>query len=168
MSFSSYVIIGAVCCAFAALVIFLLLKGTNHKHRAEGCADECAGTCADGVPDEGMSEDDHIFNGFITQHEKRILAYLIEEAAKRCALDRDAIIALRGRYGTELTRPAYDAQDQVGRCGIGPMAVTRLQKGWIERNGGNPAAHPSSREVERILIERNKNKADSICRGSCV
>ena len=83
-----------------------------------------------------------------------------------CANNHSAIRRVeRNKYGTELVRPAYDAQDQLGKCGINPMVVTRLQKEWIKRNGGNPNAVPSLREVERILIERNKDKASAICAG---
>ena len=113
-----------------------------------------------------LSEDDHIFNGFIKQHEKRVLAFLVEEEARRRSLDRDDVIALRARFGTELVRPEYDAQDQLGKCGIGPSAVTRLQRSWIVRNGGDPNAHPATREVERIIFGRNKDKAVSICGGA--
>lgn len=166
MSAEFVIIVCAACCLIAAITFFLLRKnasGGDCDKRNSGVRDVRQ---ADGVAGvEMLTENDHVFNGFIRQHEKRILAYLIEVEAGRLSLGRDAILALRSKYGTELVRPAYDAQDQLGKCGINPMAVTRLQKEWIKRNRGNPNAHPSMREVERILIERNKAIAVSVCQN---
>ena len=156
MSSGGIVVACIVCCGVAAVVFLLLKRNRKNDLRLGRSADKSA----DG---EVLTENDHIFNGFIKQHEKRILAFLIEEEAGRLSLERDAILALRSKYGTELVRPAYDSQDQLGKCGINSMMATRLQKEWIKRNGGNPNAHPASREVERILIERNKGNAASIC-----
>jgi len=169
MSLGGVIVACAACCAVAAVVFLVLKRRGSVEGCIEGKNDVRLWRSTDRLAvGETLTENDHVFCGFIKQHEKRILAFLIEEEAGRLSLERDAILVLRSKYGTELVRPAYDAQEQLGKCGINPMVVTRLQKAWIERNGGNPAAHPSSREVERILIERNKNKADSICRGSCV
>ena len=166
MSAEYIILICAACCGVAAISFFLLKK----KADEEAC-DDRATEVRDGRSEgrsaggDALTENDHVFCGFIKQHEKRILAFLIEEEARHLSLERDAILALRNKYGTELVRPAYDAQDQLGKCGINPMVVTRLQKEWIKRNGGNPNAVPSLREVERILIERNKHKASAICAG---
>ena len=166
MSAEYIILICAACCGVAAISFFLLKK----KVGEEAC-DDRATEVRDGrsegrsVGSDALTENDYVFCSFIKQHEKRILAFLIEEEARHLSLERDAILALRNKYGTELVRPAYDAQDQLGKCGINPMVVTRLQKEWIKRNGGNPNAVPSLREVERILIERNKDKASAICAG---
>lgn len=140
------IVVCVVCCGGVAVTIVRRIRSIGGR-----------------VDSEVLTENDHIFGGFIRQHENRILAFLVEEEARRNSLERETILALRSRYGKELVRPAYDALDQLGKCGINPMDVTRLQKSWIRRNGGNPNAHPSSREVERILIERNRDKAVSIC-----
>lgn len=165
MSAEYIILICAACCGVAAISFFLL------KKKGEGACDDRATEVRDersegrSAGGDALTENDHVFSGFIKQHEKRILAFLIEEEARHLSLERDAILALRNKYGTELVRPAYDAQDQLGKCGINPMVVTRLQKEWIKRNGGNPNAVPSLREVERILIERNKDKASAVCAG---
>lgn len=164
---AEYIIIICVACCVVATVAFLFLKKKgSDEGRCERKKETGKVRSSDRSANiESLTENDHIFSGFIKQHEKRILAFLIEEEAGRLSLERDAILALRGKYGKEFIMPAYDAQDQLGKCGINAMAVTRLQKEWIKRNGGNPNAHPSSREVERILIERNKDKASAVCAG---
>lgn len=165
MSAEYIILICAACCGVAAISFFLLKKkeeGDSDDRATEVRDERSEGRSAGG---DALTENDHVFSGFIKQHEKRILAFLIEEEARHLSLERDAILALRNKYGTELVRPAYDAQDQLGKCGINPMVVTRLQKEWIKRNGGNPNAVPSLREVERILIERNKDKASAVCAG---
>lgn len=167
MSSSGIIVACVVCCGVAAAAFLLLKRRGGGGGRVECKNDLRLGRATDKTAgDEVLTENDHIFSGFIEQHEKRILAFLIEEEAGRLSLERDVILDLRSKYGTELVRPAYDAQDQLGKCGINPMVVTRLQKEWIRRNGGNPNVHPSSREVERILIERNKERAVSICSGA--
>ena len=153
-SMSSTVLI-AIAFAFCILVIL----GIFVLHRRNVC---CNGK-KENKEQSRLSENDLVFNGFIKQYEKRVLAFLIEDEADRRSLDREKVLALRDEYGTELVRPAYDAQEQLGKCGINPVEVTRLQKAWIIRNGGNPNAHPTTREVERILIERNKEKAVATC-----
>jgi len=164
MSAGCIVVACVVCCGVAAVAIFLLKRRGDDKGRSVCNADAKLGLLLDSQSGGGvLSENAHVFSGFIKQHEKRILAFLIEKEAERRSLERDVILSLRGKYGTELVRPAYDAQDQLGKYGINPMDVTRLQKEWIKQNGGNPNAHPPSREVERILIERNKGNAASIC-----
>lgn len=164
MSSGCIVVACILCCGIVAAAFLLLTRRMGGEDRAEGINDLRLGRATDKpASGEVLNENDHIFSGFIKQHEKRILAFLIEEEAGRLSLERDAILALRSKYGTELVRPAYDSQDQLGKCGINPMMVTRLQKKWIKRNGGNPNAHPASREVERILIARNKDNAVSIC-----
>jgi len=158
---SSEIIITSVsCCALAVVAIILL-----HKRRSHGCGngEEKKGAFPKA---ETLSEDERMFSSFIERHENRVLAFLIEEEARRHSLDRTAVMALRRKFGMELVRPAYDIQDQMGRCGIGPSDVTRLQKAWIIRNGGDPNSHPATREVERIIFSRNQDKAVSICRGS--
>lgn len=166
MSSDSIIVACAACCAVAAVAFLVLKRKGGVQGRIESKNDVRLGRSTDRpAGGDTLTENDHVFSGFIKQHEKRILAFLIEEEAGRLSLERDAILALRSKYGTELVRPAYDAQEQLGKCGINPMAVTRLQKEWIKRNGGNPNAHPSSREVERILIERNKDKASAVCAG---
>lgn len=166
MSSECVIIACASCCVIAVITFLLLKKKVGDEGRGE-CKNEAQhGRSVDSPADtEAVAENDYAFSGFVKRHEKRMLAYLIEEEAGRRSLERDTILALRSKYGTELVRPAYDAQDRLGKCGINPMVVTRLQKEWIKRNGGDPNAHPSSREVERILIERNKTIAISICSG---
>lgn len=167
MSSGGIIVACAACCAVAAVAFLVLKRKGDVRGRIESDNDARLGRPTDRPADgDTLTENDHVFSGFIKQYEKRILAFLIEDEAGRLSLERDAILALRSKYGTELVRPAYDAQDQLAKCGINPMAVTRLQKEWIKRNGGNPNAHPSSREVERILIERNKSIAVSICAGA--
>lgn len=153
-SMSSTVLIAIAFCALAVLGSLVLYRRKVPWHSLKD--DEGQARC-------WLSESDLIFNGFIKQHEKRILAFLIAEEAARQSLDREKILALRETYGTELARPAYDAQEQLGKCGINLMEVMRLQKAWIIRNGGKPNAHPTTREVERILIERNKERAVATC-----
>lgn len=164
MSSSGIIVSCVVCCGIAAFAIFFLKRRGAGKGRSDCNADARLGRLSDSQVDgEVLSENAHVFSGFIKHHEKRILAFLIEKEAERRSLGRERILSLRGKYGTELVRPAYDAQDQLGKCGINPMEVTRLQKAWIIRNGGNANAHPTTREVERILIERNREKAVAIC-----
>ena len=155
---SELIVTAASCCALAAIAIILLYKSRcRESGQGEPTKNE--------PPKHERPDDERIFYDFLERHEKRILAFLIEEEARRCSLDRDAVMALRRQFGTELVRPAYDIQDQLGRRGIGPLEVTRLQKEWIIRNGGDPNRHPATREVEKILFSRNQEKAVSICRG---
>ena len=154
MSYNYIIVYGLVFCVIAVFGLFVMGR---KKAQANGKK------CPKDLDCSLLSENDLVFNGFIKQYEKRVLAFLIEEEAVRQSLDREKVLALRVSYGTELVRPAYDAQEQLGKCGINPVEVTRLQKAWINRNGGNPNFHPTTREVERIIIVRNKDKAISIC-----
>jgi len=144
MSYNPAIVSSLIFCAIAVLATFAIWR-----RKSLGCG--------------RLSENDLVFNGFIKQYEKRVLAFLIEKEAARQSFDREKVLALREEYGTELVMPAYDAHEQLGKCGINPVEVTRLQKAWIIRNGGKPNAHHSTCEVERILTERNKGKAVSLC-----
>ena len=103
---------------------------------------------------------------YIDMYEKRVLAYLIEEEAKRLGFDYSKREYLRAEYGKELSFPPYGAQEWLSDRGVPIMDVTRMQREWIIQNGGNPDFRPTSREVVRILNMRNIAKAENVCRNS--
>ncbi len=144
----------------AAIAVIALVACTLIKRTRRG---SCVGSSVE-TPVEKPTVDCARFLEYIDIYEKRILAYLIEEEAKRLRVDYQQRDRLRAEYGKELSFPPYGAQDWLSDRGIPIMDVTRMQREWIIQNGGNPDSRPTSREVVRILKERNIAKAQAACR----
>lgn len=154
-----------VCCyvgvavAATAVIAFVALAVIRKRRRGASCS-----------PTIGMSGGrPHVdytrIQEYIDIYEKRVLAYLIEEEAKSLGFDYQQRDRLRAEYGKELSFPPYGAQDWLSDRGVPIMDVTRMQREWIIQNGGNPDFRPPSREVVRILKDRNIEKAQSACRS---
>lgn len=104
------------------------------------------------------------FLNYVEVYEKRYLAYLVEVAAEGAGADMATLGRLREKYGKEMLAPPYDAQGWLHAKGVSLTDILHMQTEWIRRNGGNLEARPFAREVERIVMTRNVDKAREICR----
>lgn len=145
--------------AAIAVIAFAVCALTRRARRGS-----CVGSSIE-MPVDNLTVDCTRFQEYIDIYEKRVLAYLIEEEAKRLRGDYQQRERLRAEYGKELSFPPYGAQDWLSDRGIPIMDVTRMQREWIIQNGGNPDSRPTSREVVRILKDRNIEKAQAACRN---
>lgn len=156
MNIYCYVVVAVA----ATAVIAFVAHAVTRKRRGERPCDSTIG-----MPSGKPHVDCSRFQEYIDIYEKRVLAYLIEEEAKRLGFDYQQRDRLRAEYGKELSFPPYGAQDWLSDRGVPIMDVTRMQREWIIQNGGNPDFRPPSREVVRIIKERNIAKVQIACRN---
>ena len=155
---STYCYAGLV--VVAIVIITFAAYAFKRKSRKHAQSDPTIGTPAVSPPVNCTR-----FQEYIDIYEKRVLAFLVEDEANRLDFAYPIRERLRNKYGTELLFPPYEAQRWLFDRGVSLADIERMQSEWLKTNSGNLNTDLDSREVVRILKERNYVKAQVACRN---